>query len=600
MEYMNRRNLLLSAIAAAVAAGRTPRILAQDRPGSKALGTLFDEFVKENLDADPEEVSSLGLDTGARAGQKSQLDDYSLTGIVAHKALTAGQLSRLRAIDRSQLSAADTIGYDVVMFSLSTQDGANQAFSYGNGSAGEPYVVSQFSGSYHDLPSFLDSRHTIVNPADCDAYLARLSAFGTVLDQEIEVARHDLSQGVVPPDFILATTLQQLQSLRAPLPEMSPLTESLVRRAREKNLPGDYGRLAGQRVRAQVYPALERQIALVRDMQKIATHDAGVWKLPRGGDYYAASLLKWGTTRRDPADLHRSGLELVKQHVAQIDRILRQQGLIQGSVGERTRAMYEDPKYLYPNTDAGREALLADLNRRVQSVWGKLPTYFSELPKAKVEIHRAPKERESGSAIGYYTAGSLDGQRPGIYWINLRDTGEDPKWFVPTITYHESIPGHHLQLSIQRELDLPLIRKMISFSAYSEGWAIYAEQLAAEMGEYDSDPLGHIGQLHGSLQRAVRVVVDTGLHSQKWTREQAIQYYAEVLGEPAANARTEVDRYCVWPGQGCAYMLGKLKFLEIRARAQKKLGAKYDIRKFHDAMLRPGAVPLDIMDKLYV
>jgi uncharacterized protein (DUF885 family) len=218
MEYMDRRNLLLGAGAAVVVAGRTRSILAQDSPDSKALSTLFDEFVKENLDVDPEEVSSLGLDTGARAGQKSQLDDYSLTGISANKALIASQLSRLRAFDRSQLSAADSIGYDVVMFSLSTQDGANKAFSYGNGGAGEPYVVSQFSGGYHDLPSFLDSRHTITNRADCDAYLARLGAFGTVLDQEIEVARHDLTQGVVPPDFILATTLQQLQRLlRCPL-----------------------------------------------------------------------------------------------------------------------------------------------------------------------------------------------------------------------------------------------------------------------------------------------------------------------------------------------------------------------------------------------
>ncbi len=229
-----------------------------------------------------------------------------------------------------------------------------------------------------------------------------------------------------------------------------------------------------------------------------------------------------------------------------------------------------------------------------------MPTYFGALPKAKVEIRRAPKEKEEGSALGYYDNGSLDGKRPGIYWINLRNTGEQPKWILPTLTYHESIPGHHLQLSIQQEAGLPLIRKVAFFSGYIEGWALYAEQLAVEIGEYDSDPLGHIGQLHDSLLRAVRVVIDTGLHSMKWSREQAIKYFTDTLGDPVATATTEVDRYCVWPGQACAYMLGKLQFLAVRERAQKTLGAKYDIRKFHDAVLLPGAIPLEMLDHIYV
>jgi uncharacterized protein (DUF885 family) len=262
--------------------------------------------------------------------------------------------------------------------------------------------------------------------------------------------------------------------------------------------------------------------------------------------------------------------------------------------------LYKDPKYLYPDTDAGREMLLADLNRRVQSVWAKLPRYFGALPKAKLEIRRAPPEREVGSVIGYYTSGSLDGTRPGVYWINLRDTSEAPKWFVSDVTYHEGIPGHHLQGSLQRELDLPLIRKVSSFTAYIEGWALYAEQLAFEMGEYDSDPIGHCGQLHSALLRAARMVMDTGIHSMKWSRERAVQYYVDLLGEPEASAASEVERYCIWPGQACSYTLGKLKFLELRERAQKRQGSKFDIRKFHDAVLLPGAVPLDILDRLYV
>jgi uncharacterized protein (DUF885 family) len=264
------------------------------------------------------------------------------------------------------------------------------------------------------------------------------------------------------------------------------------------------------------------------------------------------------------------------------------------------RAMYKDPQYLYANTDAAKEVLLGDLNTRVQRVRAKLPNYFGIVPKADVVIKRVPKEIEAGAPGGYYNNPSLDGKRPGIYWINLRDTTEQPRWTLPTITYHESIPGHHLQLSIQQEANLPLIRKVSFYSAYIEGWALYAEQLAAEMGEYDDDPSGHIGQLHDSLFRAVRLVVDTGMHSKRWTREQAVRYFVDALGDPETASVTEVERYCVWPGQACAYMLGKLTFLAQRAHAQKALGANYNIRKFHDAMLLPGAVPLELLERIYV
>jgi uncharacterized protein (DUF885 family) len=353
-------------------------------------------------------------------------------------------------------------------------------------------------------------------------------------------------------------------------------------------------------VQEQIYPALQRQIAVVTEMRKTATHDAGVWRLPEGEAYYAACLLNWATTGKKPAEIHQLGLELVKDHTARIDTLMRKVGMTQGTVGERLRAMYQDPKFLYPNTDAGKETLLADLNARVQRVRAKLPSYFGAMPKANVEIKRVPKEIEAGAPGGYYNNPSLDGKRPGIYWINLRDTTEQPRWTLPTLTYHESIPGHHLQLSIQQEANLPLIRKVSFFSAYIEGWALYAEQLAAEMGEYDDDPTGHIGQLHDSMFRAVRLVVDTGLHSKRWTREQAVRYFAETLGDPETTSVTEVERYCVWPGQACTYMLGKVTFLAQRARAQQVLGTKYDVRKFHDAMLLPGAVPLELLEHVYV
>jgi uncharacterized protein (DUF885 family) len=258
--------------------------------------------------------------------------------------------------------------------------------------------------------------------------------------------------------------------------------------------------------------------------------------------------------------------------------------------------MYEDKRFLYPNTDAGKETLIADLNVKVQAVQAKLPQWFGALPKAKVEIKRIPKYTEAGAPGGYYNNGSLDGTRPGQYYINLRDTAEVPSWTLPTLTYHESIPGHHLQLSLQQEADLPMIRRLSFFSAYIEGWALYAEQLADEMGMYDTDPWGRIGYLHDAALRAVRLVVDTGLHAMRWSREQAIRYFVDTIGDQDTAAATEVERYCVWPGQACAYMLGKLEWLKLRDQAKARLGARFDIRRFHDAGLLSGAMPLEVLD----
>jgi uncharacterized protein (DUF885 family) len=269
----------------------------------------------------------------------------------------------------------------------------------------------------------------------------------------------------------------------------------------------------------------------------------------------------------------------------------------QGTVGERLRALYDDPKYRYPNTDEGKVKLIADLNVKVAQVQAKLPEWFKTLPKAKLDIRRVPKATEAGAPGGYYQNGSLDGARPGAYYINLRDTAEVPTWTLPTLTFHEGIPGHHLQLSLAQEAPLPMIRKIQFFSGYGEGWALYAEQLAVEMGMYQDDPLGHVGQLHDAMLRGVRLVVDTGLHSQGWSREQAIKYYVEALGDQDASATTEVERYCVWPGQACSYMLGKLDWLRLRQKAKDTLGDKFDIRTFHDAGLLSGAMPLAVLDR---
>jgi len=599
---MDRRTMMIrTAVAAAAASASIPILADTPQPAAGgSLNALFDQFMKENLDLSPLTVTSMGLDTGARAHQKFELDDFSLRGIERGRQLVSSQRKRLEAVNRAALSPADQVGYGVVDFNLRTTDEADKAFRFGGGTgAGNPYVLSQLNGSYQSLPSTLDTEHTIERKSDAEAYLSRLSAFGHALDQEIEVAHHDVGLGVTPPDFVLDRALEQMRALRALAPAESSMVGSLARRTREKNIPGDWAGQAAAIVRDKVYPALDRQIALLEGLRKTAVHDAGVWRLPQGHDYYAASLVGWTTSSMKPEDIHKLGLQVVQEHTALIDALMRKQGLTQGSVAERFAAMYKDPRYLYANTDAAKEELIADLNRRVQRIRAKLPQYFGALPRANVEIRRVPKAIEAGAPGGYYNSASLDGKRPGIYWINLRDTSEVPRWALPTLTYHESIPGHHLQISIQQEANLPLIRKTLGFSAYVEGWALYAEQLAVEMGEYEDDPLGHIGQLHDSMFRGVRLVVDSGMHALKWSREKAIRYYTETLGNPATEATTEVERYCVWPGQACSYMLGKLKILAIRDQARKSLGTRFDIHSFHDAVLLPGALPLDMMDHLY-
>ena len=593
---LNRRSVLKSgAASAAVLALARPGLAAEGDAGTK-LNALFDTFIGERLDQSPFFATGLGVDTGARAHQRAEMDEASWDSILRGEKLVESELARLSAFDRASVSGEDQISYDVVMFTLKNNDDADKRYAYGGGGAGSPYIISQLGGLYSGVPSFLDNQHPIENKDDAEAYLSRLALFGTRMDEEADVVRHDVALGVIPPDFSLEKTLAQMATLRNQPAESASMTMSVVRRTKEKNIPGDWGMRAAKILTDKVYPALDRQIALVKDMRAKATHDAGVWKLPDGDAYYRDSILNYTTSTMAPAEIHQTGLDIIKDHSAQIDAIMRAQGMTKGTVGERLRALYNDPKMIYPNNDAGKDQLIADLNVKVAAIRARLPDYFGVLPKAEVKIQRVPKEIEAGQAGGYYNSPSLDGKRPGIYWINLRDTAEQPRWLLPTLSYHEAIPGHHLQLSIQREAKMPLIRKVSYFSSYIEGWALYAEQLADEMGMYKDDPFGRIGFLHDAMFRAVRLVVDTGMHAMKWSREDAVKFYVDTLGDQESGAITEIERYAVTPGQACGYMLGKLTFLAARKKAQLALGDRFDIKSFHDAMLIGGAVPLAMLD----
>jgi uncharacterized protein (DUF885 family) len=601
--------MLLSTVAAGLAASAPGLALAANQDGNAPaaaagsevakLGALFDAIMAKQLRQQPETTTGLGLDVGDLAWTKALLTDRSQAAIAAGVVQTRQQLADLRAIDRKALSGMDAVNYDTVEFTLAVQDEGNQKFTYAGGGSGAPYVLSQLTGCYQSYPDFLDTQHSIETKADADAYLARMEAFARLMDQEAAIAQRDFADGVVPPDFILDKALIQMKAFAGTPTAQAPLVLSVARRTKEKNIPGDWAGEAAKLYEGSVLPALKRQIALLESVRPKATHDAGVWRLKDGADYYAVSLKNYTTATITPDEIHQLGLDLVQSISAEADKIFKSQGMTKGSVGERMRALGTDPKQIYANTDAAKEQLIADLNAKVKWIEKQLPAYFGQLPKAPLEIRRVPKAIEAGAPGGYYNSPSLDGKRPGIYWINLRDTAEQPRFTLTTLTVHEGVPGHHLQLSLSNEAQgLPLIRKTIGNSGYTEGWALYTEQLAVEMGVYKDDPFGHIGMLHDALFRAVRLVVDSGMHHKQWSREQAIKYMAETMGDEESGVTTEIERYCVWPGQACSYMVGKITWLRARDRAKKALGSKFDIRKFHDAGLLSGMTPLTVLDRV--
>ncbi|HRD46940.1 MAG TPA: DUF885 family protein, partial [Caulobacter sp.] len=556
----NRREFLFAAsAAAAVATAVSPKDVfaattASDPTELAKQNALFDLLVERQLRRSPETATGLGVDKGALSWTKSALSDVSLAFQKDSAAQNAWALAELRKVDRSKLAGLDGVNYDTVEFVLAIGDEFSKSFEYNGAYPGAPYVISQLTGSYQQIPDFLDSQHVIESKADCDAYMARLDAFSRVLDQETEIARHDAALGVMPADFTIDKALTQFKAMLSVEADASPLVTSVARRAKEKGVEGDYAAEAAKLYREKVRPALERQQALLTEWRTKAVHDAGVWRLPKGEAYYRAALESYTTSKITPAEVHQIGLDMVASLGAQADKLMRKAGYASGTVGERFRQMYADPRQHYPNTDEGKVELIKDLNAKVAAIMPKLPKYFGQLPKAPLEIRRVPKAIEAGAPGGYYNSPTLDGSRPGIYWINLRDSAEQPRFTLSTLTYHEAIPGHHLQLALNNEAgELPLIRKMIGFSGYSEGWALYAEQLAVEMGMYEDDVAGHIGMIHDAMFRAVRLVVDSGMHDKKWSREQAVKYFVDTIGDQEASAITEVERYVVWPGQACSY-----------------------------------------------
>lgn len=465
------------------------------------------------------------------------------------------------------------------------------------------YPVNQISGPTVDLPQFLTDTHTIKNKKSVERFLSRVEEFGRVLDEVKTQVEDHRDNGVVAPDFIIEKSLIGMRRFIEGGAEANPLVTTLPRRLEaveglsqaEKE---DYVARTKALVETEVIPGYEALIALHEDLLKTATHDAGIWRLPNGDKIYAAALKSNTTTDFTPDQIHQTGLSEVARIEGEMEAILVSQGLTEGTITERIQSLMSDPQYIFANTDEGRENLLAYLVELNEDVLSKAGDYFVTLPPQPLEIVRVPEYTQDSAPGGYYSGPALDGSRPGRFYINLKDTADNPKWTLPTLLYHEAAPGHHFQISRGMMVeDVPILRKMGPFNAFAEGWALYAERIAAEdMGLYDEDPLGDLGRLQAEMFRAVRLVVDTGLHDKRWSREKAIAYMMDKTGNTEAEVTREIERYVVWPGQATAYKTGQLAILDMRARAEAALGEAFNLRQFNELLLKNGAMPLRILD----
>lgn len=595
---MKRREFLGQASALALAGLAPAPLRAAASPADTRLRTLLDRFFYDRLDENPEGATNLGLDTGARAKLRWKLEDRSRAASARALAARKRERAALRGIDRAALSAEAQIDYDVIAYQLDRAIGGER-FSYGYTSGRfTPYILSQMTGAYRELPEFLSDQHPVKTASDADAYLARLDAFPTAIEQDLARQREDEAKGVFAPDYILDTTLKLMATFREKPASESKLVAGFREKLKAAGLPEARAETAARIVADRVYPALDRQRSYVEALRAKAGHDGGVWRLPDGEAFYAAAAEAASTSPLSGDEIHRLGLEQVAEISGRIDGILRGQGMSEGSVGDRLVALNKRPDQLFPNTDPGRAELVASLNEQIGIMYKRLPEAFITLPKAPVEARRVPPDIQAGAPGGYYENAPLDNSRPATYFINLRDTFDRPKFGLDTLTYHEAVPGHHLQVSLALEsTSIPLIRRRSFFSGYSEGWALYAEQLADEMGMYEGDPLGRVGYLQSLLFRATRLVVDSGLHVKRWSREKATDYLIATTGIARGRSQNEIDRYTVWPGQATSYKIGHTVWVRLREDAKARLGSRFDLRQFHE-VLTAGAMPLSVLERV--
>src|SRR5215471_7403097 len=563
---------------------------------------LLDEVADTLLKLQPESATSLGVDTGARAALRSQLADRSADGQERLAKQIRTDMERVKAFETNGLSYAMRTSVEVVRSAYATAlDGF--ALPYGDITVGgwrnTPYVVIQNVGAYLDIPRFLDADHRIENAADAEAYLARLQSYAKQLDGERGRMQAARAGGLVPPAFLIDKAIAQMTLSIKGTREGGANGESIERRTKKTadraEIAGTWADRARTIAAKEIAPALERQLEELKAQRAVATGDPGISARPHGEDFYHWALKASTTTNLSPDEVHQVGQDELSRLHGQMDLILKEIGYAQGSVGERMKALAKDPRYKFAEGDKGRAEIMAFINNRLEWIRAQMPRAFNKVVQPNMEVKRLPPEEEPGAPGAYGGAGSIDGKIPGRFWINLRTPDLHSKYSLADLTFHESIPGHIWQGEYTHQM--PLIRQMLAFNAYSEGWGLYAEQLADELGAYDHDHVGRLGYLQSIAFRACRLVVDTGIHAKRWTREQAVSFFVDTNGSNPLEVASEVDRYCSWPGQACGYKVGHSEINRQRDRAKAALGSTYDLKAFDDTVVLGGNVPLDVLAK---
>ncbi|MGI9088679.1 MAG: DUF885 domain-containing protein [Chthoniobacterales bacterium] len=565
------------------------------RPWS--LNVFYEKIFVEVLFDHPQLLSSLGLvEQFGFTGHNGKLDDISPAQQEREFARLRKNIAQLHEYPLAKQNASQRLSTEVLDWYL-TRQAEGEKFQW------HDYPVNQLFGAQSQFPSFMANTHRLLSPRDCEYYLQRLDALPKQFDQVLEGLKIREQKQILPPRFVVEEVLKEMTDFVGQPPAKNILATSFQKRAEKigklsEPQRADFQKRVEDAIAIKVYPAYQKLIAYFSDLLPKTTTDDGVWKLPDGDAYYAHMLRLNTTTTMSPVEVHSLGVSEVARIEAEMRVILDANGFAGQPIGASLVALGKDPRFLLPNDDSGRAAALAEYTRLIEQALERSKKLFTTIPKAKIEVRRVPEFKEKTAPGAYYESPAMDGTRPGIFYANLRDVTELPRWTMPTLAYHEGVPGHHFQIALAQELTgVPQFRKLIPFTAYMEGWALYAEWLAKDAGWYEGDPFGDLGRLQAELFRAVRLVVDTGIHAQHWTREQAIAYMLEKTGMGENEVTAEIERYIVSPGQACAYKVGMLKIRELRARAEKELGAKFDLRQFHDVVLKNGALPLEILDQ---
>ena len=568
------------------------------QPATNSLDKFLDDSVLEPILDSPQTLTSLGLhQLDFLTNHNENLDDYSVEKSESDHEKFLVYYEKLNNFDETKLPESAKLNLEVAKFAANIEKRGFENFRYYMG----PFI--QFYGTHLSFVNFMTDTHKLVSEKDAEDYIKRIAKIPDAIDQLMIFEKRRAEAGIYSPKFVYEKTLLQLTSLIETPTDQHPLFMSFKDASESMDLETDKKESMFLSLKDNIEKfksSYARLKILVEENSQNAREFDGVWSLPNGDDYYKHRLQIFTTTDLTADEIHKLGLQMVEEIQSEIKRILSEEGYdINRPLADLFVELNNDPRFLFEDSDEGREAILDEYRRINEETYAMLPDYFNELPKAKVVVKRVPIFSEKSAAGGYYQGSSLDGSRPAAWYANLYDINATQTFKMPALSFHEAVPGHHLQIALNQENQNQTLWNKFGYrtSAFSEGWALYAERLAVEAGLL-RDPYEQIGSLQSELFRAARLVVDTGLHSKKWTREEAIIYMMDNAGEVRSESESEIERYIVWPGQATSYMIGRIKIMELRERAKAELGNRFNIKDFHSVVLMNGILPLTVLEAL--